>query len=344
MTGPGNNGRDLRSDIVFVFGLAALLYVAWLARDVLVLLYVSALFAVVLTPVVQFVGRIKVGRWQPFKGWAVLVLLAAIAAGLAGFCALAFPPVARDLESFGGEMPAKLPHLLNQVFQLPFISRLNIEDMAARIQGIASTAATQVLLSLKDWAGEIFKVVTGVILTVYFILEGEKAYTWFLSFIPLEKRSRLDQALRRAEVRMGKWLVGQGSLMLVLGLASTTVYLWLDIRYPYALGVLTGLLNIIPVLGAAISIVLALLVAALDSWGRALGVIIFFTIYIWLENSFLAPRIMRNSVGLPALAILVSLLLGSALEGIPGAMVAIPTAVLVSVLLDEYLVQKITTE
>lgn len=334
------NQRSLRGDIVFVFALGAAVYLAWLIRDVLVLLYVSALFAVVLTPLVKFVGRLHIGSWRPFRGIAILALLLIVAAALAGFGFLAVPPVVRDLSAFGGEVPTRVPHLLDRLFALPFISQLNTEDIAARIQGFASTAATHVLLSLKDWASGFFRIITGVILTVYFILEGEQAYEWFLSFFPPGKRDRLDKALRRAYVRMGKWLIGQGSLMLILGLCSTTVYLWLDVRYPYALGVLTGLLNIIPVLGATICVALAMLVAALDSWGRVLGVAIFFTLYLWIENSFLTPRIMRNKVDLPALGILVSLLLGAALAGIPGAMVSIPTAVLVTVLIDEYFVYK----
>jgi predicted PurR-regulated permease PerM len=81
-------------------------------------------------------------------------------------------------------------------------------------------------------------------------------------------------------------------------------------------------------------------VAAIDSWGRVLGIAIFYVIYLQVENSYLTPRIMKNSVGLPGLAILLALLLGSALEGIPGAMVSVPTAVLVAELLDEYLVAK----
>jgi predicted PurR-regulated permease PerM len=180
----------------------------------------------------------------------------------------------------------------------------------------------------------------GFILTVYFILEGASAYVWFLSFVPPSRRNRLDNALQRARVRMDKWLVGQLSLMLILGLLSTAVYLILHIRYAFALGVLTGLLNIIPVLGAAICVGLALLVAAIDSWGRVLGVAIFYAIYLQVENSFLTPRIMRNSVGLPGLSILVALLIGSALAGVPGALVSVPTAVLVAVLMDEYLVYK----
>jgi predicted PurR-regulated permease PerM len=99
-------------------------------------------------------------------------------------------------------------------------------------------------------------------------------------------------------------------------------------------------LNIVPVLGAAICIALALVVAAIDSWGSALGVAIFYLIYLQVENSYLTPRIMRNRVNLPGLAILVALVLGSALEGVLGAMVSVPTAVLVAELLDEYLVCK----
>jgi predicted PurR-regulated permease PerM len=143
---------------------------------------------------------------------------------------------------------------------------------------------------------------------------------------------------------MGKWLLGQGSLMLLLGLSSTIVYAMLHVRYAYALGVMTGLLNIIPVLGAAVTIALALLVAAIDSWGRVLGIAIFYLIWLQVENSFLIPRIMGTSVGLPGLSILVALLIGSELGGILGAIVAVPTAVLVSVLIDEYLVQKDATE
>jgi predicted PurR-regulated permease PerM len=100
------------------------------------------------------------------------------------------------------------------------------------------------------------------------------------------------------------------------------------------------LLNIIPVLGAAVCVALALLVAAIDSWGRVLGIAVFYLIYLQVENSYLVPRIMKKSVGLPGLAILVALLLGYALEGVPGAMVSVPTAVLVAVLIDEYLVHK----
>jgi predicted PurR-regulated permease PerM len=307
-----------------------------------VLLYVSALFAVVLTPTVRFTSQLRIRGWQPFKGSAVFILLLVAAIALATFGYLALPPVLADLQGFSRDMPERLPGLLDKLKNLPLAQHIDVTQITSRLQDFVSRAATYLLFSISDWAGRLFDLLMGFILTIYFILEGDHAYRWFLSFFPLNQRERLDRALQRAEIRMGKWLIGQGSLMLIMGVTSTIVYLSLHIRYAYALGVLTGLLNIIPVLGAALCIGLALIVAAIDSWGRVLGVAVFYLIYLQVENSLLTPRIMKNSVGLPSLAILVALVIGSSLQGVLGAMVSVPTAVLVTVLVDEYLVRGIT--
>ncbi|HME59443.1 MAG TPA: AI-2E family transporter [Terracidiphilus sp.] len=340
MTEPSNNTRTLRRDIVFAFALALACYLAWLIRDVLMLLYVSALFAVVLSPLVRWTSRLHIGRWQPFKSSAVFFLLLVAAGAITAFGFLALPPIISDLQGLAREMPTRLPILLEKLKAIPLAQHLDTADISSRLQDFASQAATFLLSSLSNWAGKLFDLILGFILTIYFILEGDQAYRWFLSFFPQESRERLDKTLRRAEIRMDKWLLGQGSLMLILGVTSTIVYLSLQVRYAYALGVLTGLLNIVPVVGAAVCIALALLVAAIDSWGRVLGIAIFYVIYLLVENYYLVPRIMKNRVGLPGLAILIALVLGSTLGGVLGAMVSVPTAVLVAVLLDEYFVHK----
>ncbi len=341
MTQSRRDRQSIRGHIIFTFALAFALYLAWLIRGVLVLLYVSALFAVVLMPAVRATSQFRIGRRRPFQGSAaILILLLAVAGALTAFGFLALPPVIRDLDSLSGEMPTRVPEFLARLREVPFADRLNPGQITAWIQGSASKAAAYLLLSFKDWAGDLVQIIAGFVITLYFILEGGDAYRWFLSFLLPQHRQRLDDTLGRAAIRMQRWLLGQASLMLILGIVSTIVYLSLGVRYAYALGVLTGLLNIIPVLGAAVSVVLALLVAVIDSWGRVLGVVIFFFIYLQIENTLLIPRIMKNRVDLPALVVFASLLLGSALLGIIGAMVAIPTAVLVSVLLDEYMVRK----
>jgi predicted PurR-regulated permease PerM len=337
---PERKERDLRRDIAFAFGLAALCYLAWLLRRVLLLVYVSALVAVVLIPVVRATSHVRIGHWRPFKGKAIFILVLGVVGAFTAFGFLALPPVIRDLNEAAKDMPARFPAFLEKLKELPFADRVNTDAVNQKVQDLVSNAATYVLLSIKNWASAIFSIAMGVILTLYFILEGDVAYRWILSFFPPHKRGRLDAALARADVRMGKWLLGQGSLMLILGLSSTVVYAMLHVRYAYALGVISGLLNIIPVVGSAVSISLALIVAAVDSWGRVLGVAIFYIVWVQVENSFLIPRIMGTTVGLPSLSVLVALLVGSELGGIVGAIVSVPTAVLVSVLLDEYLIQK----
>ncbi len=118
--------------------------------------------------------------------------------------------------------------------------------------------------------------------------------------------------------------------MLILGVLSTIVFALLHIRYAYALGVIMGLFNIVPVAGALVSVSLVVLIAALDSWGRVAGVLIFYFTYLQIENTWLVPKIMRTQVDLAGLTILIALLLGSSLADIIGAMVAVPTAVLIA--------------
>lgn len=345
MNGAAEQGQPVkkpgsaRANILFTFGVALALYTAWHVRQELVLIYVSALFAVVLMPVVRGITMLRIGKWSPGRGMAIFLLLLGVAGFVAIFALFALPPVVRDLHEFARELPTRGPQLLARIRRLPFSQRVDIAALNAKLQDFASNFATYLLYSIKNWASAVFKIITGIVLTVYFLLEGEVAYRWALSFFPVNQRQRLDTTLARAEVRMGKWLLGQGSLMLILGLSSTIVFVLLKVRYAYALGVLMGLLNIIPIAGALISVALAILVAAIDSWGRVLGVMIFYAIYAQFETSYLTPRIMRTSVDLAGLSVIVALLLGAALAGIIGAMVAVPTAVLVAVLLNEYAVK-----
>ena len=308
-------------------------------RDVLEIIYVSALFAVVLMPVLRGIMKLHIGKWNPGRGSAIFILLLGVAGAASLFFFVALPPVIRDMREFAAEAPTRVPQLLDRIHKLPLSSHVDTAALNAKLQDFASNAASYLLLSIRAWATKLFDVITGIILTIYFLLEGEIAYYWVLSFLPVNKRQRLDATLARAEVRMGRWLLGQGSLMFVLGLTSMIVFLFLHVRYAYALGVIMGLFNLIPIAGAVVSMALVVLVAAIDSWGRVAGVLIFYAIYAQVETSFLTPRIMRQSVDLVGLAVIIALLLGGALAGIVGAMVAVPTAVLVAVLLNEYAVK-----
>ncbi len=314
------------------------LYLAWRLISVLELVYVSALFAVVLMPVVQWIQQLKIRKWSPSRGIAIVILVVTSIAVLTGFFVFALPPVIRDLKDFVGEIPARSQLIMGKLQHSPLARHLDLPDLTEKLQNGAGDSASYLLTSLPGWASRFFDIITAVILTIYFMLEGEFAYHWFLSLFAAPKRRRLNKTLLTAKVRMGRWLLGQGLLMLCLGGCSIAVFSILHVRYAILLGVLMGLLNIIPVAGAVVGVLLAGIVAALDSWTKMGGVFAFYFIYFQVENAYLTPRIMRHSVNLAGLAVIIALLCGTTLAGVVGAMVAVPTAALVAVLMDEYMV------
>ncbi|HUZ05672.1 MAG TPA: AI-2E family transporter, partial [Acidobacteriaceae bacterium] len=302
--------RNLRGDILFAFALGIAIYLAWVLRDVLILLYVSALFAVVLAPVVRGVMRLRIGRWHPNHLTAILILTFGLLLLGILFFVLTLPPLIRDITIFLKELPQRSESIVARMQNVPLLRRMGFGGIADKLKESASQYAGAALYSLSNWAGKLFDIITGVILTVYFMIEGKHAYLWLLSMVPAARRQRLDTTLQRASVRMGRWLLGQLMLMLILGVTCSIVFSLLHIRYSFILAILLGVSNIIPVVGALVTGSLALLVAAMDSWTKVLSVLAFGLIYAQVENAYLTPRIMRTSVDLAGTAVIIALLVG----------------------------------
>jgi predicted PurR-regulated permease PerM len=325
-----------RADILFTMAVLGGLYAAYVVRHVLLIIYVSALFAVVLSPVIQLIARIHIGRWRPNHGIALLILIVGLATFLTLFLIFALPPIFHDARSMASEWPKRLIELTNNARSVPFLAGVDIsklDDYIAEASGGAFGFFTGL-------AGSLFGLFTGIVLTAYFVIDGERVFAWSISLLPIDQRERLSRTLLRAEDRLRHWLLGQGILMISIGVCSLGAFWFLHVRYFYVLAAYAALANIVPVVGALSSLALASLVASFDSWHKLLGVLIFYAIYYQLENAFLAPRIMKTTVDLPPLGVITALMIGGALAGILGALVAVPTAALVAVLVDEYLVQK----
>ena len=331
--------RAVRGYILFTVLIFLALALAWRLREVLELVYVSALFAVVLMPVVKRIEAMRFGKYRPSRFVAIIVLMLSVVGLLFLLFFFGLPPVLRDLERFTTDLPQRLPQIVAKAKQVPLINRLGLDNLAQRGEAFAASFAGYVVSAAPKWLGHVFDLVTALILCIYFMLEGESAYLYFLAMVPMESRNRLSKALVIAEGRMSKWLLGQGSLMLILGLSSTIVFALLHVRYFFLLGSLMGIFNIIPVVGGLITILLAAAAAALDSWSKMAGVLIFYLVYTQVENGYLTPKIMKTSVNLMGLTVLTALLMGTALAGIVGALVSVPTAALVAVFVQEYLVK-----
>lgn len=329
--------KNHRSDILFFFGVLLVLWTAYAVRDVLLLIYVSALFAVVISPAIGFIQKIKIGPWRPGRGFAIVFLILMFALAGTIFMVFAFPPIYRDAREFAADWPSHLATLSEQIRHLPFGGKIDpaeLQKYAGQIVG----GAGGLFLNL---AGGIFGIFTGIILTVYFIIDGERVFRWAVSLFPLVEQPRLASTLLRSENRMRNWLIGQALLMTSLGLTSLGVYYALDLKYFYMLALYAGIANIVPIVGPISALALSSTVAAAQgSPTKVLGVILFHAIYVQFESALLSPRVMRSTVHLSPLAVIIALALGGSLAGVLGALVAVPTAAVVAVFADEYLVKR----
>jgi predicted PurR-regulated permease PerM len=291
-------------------------------------------------PLVNRITQIRIRHHSPSRAVAILILLVGVLGALTLFLLVGLPPVTRDIQGFAHELPKRIPNAVARVRHIPLADEIGLDQIASKAENLAGAVGSYIVNAIPLWLSHLFDILTALFLCIYFMLEGEHVYEFFLSLFPSYERNRLDNTLRKAELKMSKWLFGQGLLMLTLGITSTIVFGILHVRYFFLLGVLMGLFNIIPIAGGVITILLAGIVAAFDSWTKMAGVFIFYAIYVNVENAFLTPRIMKSSVDLMGITVLIALLLGTALAGIVGALVAVPTAALIAVLLDEYAVQK----
>lgn len=326
-----------RSDILFAAAIAILLAIAWHIRDVLLLIYVAALFAVIVGPAISFLQGLHIGRWHPSRAIAIMTILLGVALFFTLLIVFLAPPIIGDLQTLAADLPKRTKDFYDRVQHLPFGNRLDLDSL----QQYATSAVGGVFGLFAGIAGGVFGFVSWLVLTVYFILDGERAFMWGLSFFPVFQQERIRKTLQRAEGRVSKWLLGQGILMFLLGAGSAIAFRLMHVRYALALGVFAGLANIVPIVGPIAAALLATTVAAFDSWGKAGGVIVFYICYQQLENAFLTPKIMKSTVDLPALAVIIALAIGGKLVGVVGALIAVPTAALIGVLIDEYLIQRI---
>jgi predicted PurR-regulated permease PerM len=328
--------KSLRNDILFTIALLAVLAAAWAIRNILLLVYVSALFAVVLSPAIELIRRMHIGKWRPGRGIAILVLILAGIGLVAGVGLLILPPIYRDLHAFAVDLPHRTAGVLARMRSLPF--GMNFDP--AVLEQHAAEAVGGAFGVFRTITGGLMGAFTCVILTAYFIVDGERTFHWALSLLPAEHRPRISATMIRAEARVRHWLIGQAALMAILGISVAIVFGLMQIKYFYALAVIAGILNIVPIIGPLIALVLAAIIAAFDSWTKLAGVLLFFAVYQQVENAILTPRIMKLSVDLPPLAVIIALLIGGALAGVLGALIAVPTAALLAVLADEYVVRK----
>jgi predicted PurR-regulated permease PerM len=185
--------------------------------------------------------------------------------------------------------------------------------------------------------GAVVSAITVLILSLYMLLEGPAIKEGFLGLFPRRHHRQLETVLQHVGLKFGGWLRGQLLLGLILGVAAGVGTWILGLPYPFLLGVAAGVTELIPLIGPVLGAVPAVLVALFGPPWRLVAVIVFYTAIQQTEGNYLVPRVMKHAVGLSPLLTIIAIMVGANLMGILGALLAVPVAAALQVVLGEVL-------
>jgi predicted PurR-regulated permease PerM len=327
--------------ISMVFLAVVIFWCAYLVRSVLLLLYCSILLAIGFSPIVRLIERqtlLPIGSAR-FPRWLAILLLYVATLGtltLIGF--LVIPPLVHQAQSLWVALPGMFERAQQFLISKGIIAEhLTFREAVAKTPGSGGDAAGAIAGAVINVVGGIFGVITILILTFYLLVESAGLRDTFLRLFPKGQRLRVHQAGHEVTLKVSAWLGGQLLLGTIIG-GSSAIGLWaLGIPFFYVLALLSGIGELIPVIGPVLSAIPALAVASTVSLNKVLFVAIFFAVQQQLENHVLVPRIMSKQVGVSAVTVIASLLIGGSLLGIVGALLAVPTAAILQVVATEVL-------
>jgi predicted PurR-regulated permease PerM len=186
----------------------------------------------------------------------------------------------------------------------------------------------------------LFVFVAVLLLAFYWTIEQERVLRFLLLLVPQPRRDDVRELILAAEAKVGAYIRGIAVLSLIIGVLAFAAYLLLGLPYALLLGLVAGLLEAIPVVGPALGVLPAVLVAFAVDPSKAVWVLVVFGGIQALENTFLVPRVMGRTVGVSPVVTLLALVGFGALFGLPGALLAIPLAAIIQLLLDRYVLAR----
>ncbi|MEU8343591.1 AI-2E family transporter [Spirillospora sp. NPDC048832] len=339
----GRPGEPLGRAHPFVFGFTAALGVitAWMlvktatnAKSVIVMIVVAMFLAVGLNPAVERLRKFGFPR-----GAAVATVFLVVIMFFAGFVASLVQPVSEQVSELRHNIPEYVEQLQNNKTLADWDKRYGLLDRAEK--AVNSDDFQKTLTDTATGIGKvavngIFQTITILILTLYFLSSLPQIKTFFYKLAPRSRRARV--ALLGDEIldRIGGYVAGQFTIAFIAGVCSYVFLSILGVKYALALALIVAVTDLVPLIGATIGAVIVCLVAFLTGDTTDLIVcVIFYVVYQQVENYLVYPRVMKRTVDVQPAVTIVAALVGAALLGVVGALLAIPTAAAISLLIRE---------
>lgn len=317
------------------------LWCAYLVRDALLLIYVSGLLAMGFSPMVRVLERQKllpVGSARVPRWLAILVPYVAIVGTVVLLFALLWPPLAEQAQALWTQLPDMFDRGQRFLVGKGLLrEHLTLREAVERAQGTEAEAVGSLLGAVVGVAGGIFGIVTMLILSFYILIDADNLRASMLRLFPVEQRPRVEAASREVTMKVSAWLTGQVALGATIGTTSAIGLCALGVPYFYVLALITGIGELIPVIGPILSAIPVLAVAATISFQKTVFVLIYLVVQQQIESNVLVPRIMSRHVGVSPVTVIVALIIGGSLLGIVGAILAIPTMAILQVVANQLL-------
>ena len=330
-----------------VWGTLVLVAVAlcfWLLyrfSSIVFILFVSIVLGTVIRPIVTWLN--SRGMSQMVAGILVFLLLLAL---VIGFLLVLYPLISEQ----SGKLTTSLPGYY-QTFRDWMLgnSNLLVEQLgeylpsSLSIPGLTQQTGEQILNTAGQALGYvtiaanvIFTVTTVLLLVFYWMLYGPRTIRSLLVLIPKTQRETIGKLVLDIETKVGYYILGQGALCLVIGIMALVAYLFIGLPNALLLALVAGVLEAVPMVGPLLGAVPAAIIALSIAPSKLIWVIVATLIIQQLENSLLVPRIMRKTVGVNPFVSLLSLFAFGSLLGIPGALMAIPIAAILQLILQHF--------
>jgi predicted PurR-regulated permease PerM len=275
---------------------------------------------------------------------STLLIYVAFLAGLIAFGIAVVPIITREIQQIVLNAPRYAEITTRRLAELreqfPFLPPLDqqLEDQLRGLTGQLGEIAAQTLAVASVVLGALGGVVTALlvlIIALYLIVDGASIREYFLSFVTAERRPRVRRITEAMGERVGRWFLGQLALSTITGVITFVGLTIIGVPGAALLAFIAAIGEVIPIFGPILSAIPAVTVAAIQSPTQGVITAAFYVVFQQFESYVLAPTIVGRAVKLHPLAVFVALLIGAALLGVLGAILAVPLTAALSVLIDE---------
>jgi predicted PurR-regulated permease PerM len=316
---------------------AAVLYLLYLVRSILGLVFISIFLAVAMGPAVDLYQH----RARLPRSAAILFVYLTILGAIVGLGLLVVPPIVTGVNHFVGKVPTYVSDLRKNPTVRKYDNKYHVTEKlnkeARKLPnrlGDAASALTSVTVGVFS---AIFQLVTVLVLTFFFLLDGKRMLEWGLRQLPEERAGRVRSVMADVYEATSGYVVGNLIISVIAGTGTYIVLMILGVPFAVPLSVLLAFLDLIPLVGATIGGVGIGIVAAISNFPTALIVwAIYFIVYQQIENNILQPVIYRRTVALHPLVVLIAVLIGGSQLGVLGALIAIPVAAGLQILVKDW--------